>query len=66
MKGSNHHVTLNLLNEKKLFIVNLFLDINQFSLRTKFFYHLSFFFFLDNLFLVPYQEILSKFSGVIT
>ena len=55
-------MALNLLNEKKLFVVNLFLIYYSRLLRRKFFYHLS---FLDNLFLVPYQEILSEFSGVI-
>ena len=40
IKDSNHYVSLNLLNEKKLFIVNLFLNINQFLLRTKCVYHI--------------------------
>ena len=61
IRGSNHHVTLNLLKEKKLFIVNLFLNINQFSLRTKFFYHFS---FLDKLFLVTVWRKLNEYLKI--
>ena len=54
-------MTLIFMNEKKLFIVNLFLNINQFSLRTNFFYHLS---FLDNLFLVPVWRKLHEYLKI--